>query len=676
MGALILLLLVMTRKIRQDQHDTLDTVRVAKQDLEQNQRELDSLQAEAFRLSTAVAARQSDSALLQQTLNDLNRQISNVQAEISFLESSVSVIPESGEDSPADAVLRSMKEIRLLKVRETTLLRQLTETEKRMLLCQQQLDDLRKSGEDATLILRRKNSELIALRKQTEAAESANRLSSGTKTLLEFSNATGTVRTPIVVDVTDGGFVFLPSGMKISPADMEGFPVRDNPFLSAVLAAHRHRSGDSVVSEPYVLLLVRPSGTVAFYGAQRILVEARIHYGYELLDPERVIVAGQFEEAEKDLIQESVREALRRRENLYARLMAMAQQNSGSPGAAGGGSDSGGTPERRMVVRPDGRVLIDEGSRRRPLDGRFYAGGVAPPRSHFDNRPAGGYRGVDPDRMTVADAERLAEDFARQYASQQSSGRSSEQLPSKSGTGPEETFNDLMRPESVSGGTNADQDFQSADDVIATSRHSAANSERPQSLLSASAPERQAEKLFETPSPSSELTRNAVMPGVPAHGRSGTRNASSMGIPVLDTLPSPGLTDTSRIDPDLLNQIRPANPSSGSLAVPVGITVFLDEHHMTVAQQETVSVDAERLDQTLVVLLNGIRAEVDDVKRRPGEPVMPIVRFVVSPGGEKWRISLAGALKQIGIRSATIYELTPYVITSDEAGRARVDSGE
>ena len=114
-------------------------------------------------------------------------------------------------------------------------------------------------------------------------------------------------------------------------------------------------------------------------------------------------------------------EAFRRRENLYAKLMAIAQQGDGLPG--GDGQLHSGSGQRRMTMRPDGRIVVDEDKGRRPLDGRFYAGGVAPPASLRQNRPVGGYGGLNPDRLSPDDAEKLADEFAEKYARQQAAAR-------------------------------------------------------------------------------------------------------------------------------------------------------------------------------------------------------------------------------------------------------------
>lgn len=170
------------------------------------------------------------------------------------------------------------------------MLARLTTTEQALLAKRDELTRAEDAVKEAELLLFEKQSAIVALREQIQSAEAQAAAVSGVRTLVEFSNSTGTTRTPIVIDVSAGGFEFLPNAIRVTMADMEKFPVRDNPLLSAILAIHQHRSGRSLTAEPYVLLLVRPGGSLPFYGAQRILTEAKIHYGYELLTAERKVV--------------------------------------------------------------------------------------------------------------------------------------------------------------------------------------------------------------------------------------------------------------------------------------------------------------------------------------------------------------------------------------------------
>lgn len=647
MGSLILLLLVMTRKMRQDQYvEQAAIVGSVASEIDE------ALAAQIAALEKQISSAELNLNSLQANAQALRASADESQARITDLESELAQLRKKLEDSDSGTlpVAQTLEESRKLKAEEVALIRQLKDTEKRLLSKQQQLAKAQDASNEASLALKEKHSDLLKLRDQVDEARNNLAKVSGTSTLLEFSNSTGTERTPIVIDVSGRGFEIYPNGIRITQADMEGFPVRDNPLLSAILAIHQHRSENSVTGAPYVLLLVRPDGALPFYGAQRILTESNIHYGYELLEAKELVVSGAPDSTEVPLVKKSIDEALRRRENLYAKLMAIAQQKSGASGPAG--DPANGKGERRLTVRPDGRVLMEESMQQRPLDGRFYAGGVAPPRSYFDKRPAGGFGGRNADQLTAADAEKLADEFAERYAKESESARAlaeNEAVVEKPATAEKPVSVVKESEESL----RSPEERRFAETVFANDG----------SITSS---------LAQKPK-KSVLAKTAKTKSDPMSPQESLLTSSGSG----DDQPGTGIPDLSRIDPDLLKRLNSDKQPSGSEMTPIGITVFVDEHHMTVDQQAAVEITPDTLDDAFASLLTGINAEVEDRKKKPDEPVMPIVKFIVSPGGEKWRIPLAHSLKRTGIRSATVYELTPYMTTTDDTGRAWVsDEGE
>lgn len=679
MGSLILLLLVMTRKMRNDQQEDAKAaaaVVLASEDVSSDcSAEIADLEAQITAAQSSLRSLKSKTDAVRNQVSERQTQISSLKQELTALESRL----QSGAANPESEISQTLQAARALKAKEAALLRQLAESEKLLLEKQQQLARASDDSAEAELRLQEKHSDLLQLRARVETAETKAQTVSGTSTLLEFSNPTGTARTPIVVNVSADGFEILPNGVVITPPEMEGFPVRDNPLLSAVLTTHRQRSKNSVTDEPYVLLLIRPDGSLLFYAAQRILTESSIHYGYELLEPEQTIVAGDNDPSEVPAVKASVSEALRRRENMYAKLMEIAQQQSVVPDGAGGTKAS----ERRLTVRPDGRVAMDEGPARRPIDGRFYAGGVAPPASLLQNRP---YRSSDPGRMSPAEAEKLADEFAERYAKQQTTRPAT---PSPAGFSPlpnsRATGNDSLRSDGER--RFAESLFGNEGSLPAAAASTTTPSGGPATSRQTSAEHSTFAGTTTTqakPVPYEDRGFASSLASKP----SADAPAETSAVPMSPTesllaaggktkgLPSTGAPDLSRVDPDLLKNLTGGRNTSSSLATPVGITVFLDEHHMTVGQQSAAEMNPDRLNEAFVALLTGINTEVNDAKLKPDEPVMPVVKFVVSPGGERWRVPLSKSLKAAGIRSATVYEITPYMMTEDSTGRARVSVEE
>ncbi|MFO0975825.1 MAG: hypothetical protein U0996_05465 [Planctomycetaceae bacterium] len=744
MGSLILLLLVMTRKIRHDQQAELDqSALVSAAELPPDRSaELTQLQAEIQAIRSSIEERNAANVKLRAVLEERQTEVEKQQSELSAVLQKADAAAVSGQ-SPEQLAAS----VATLKEKEAELLRRLSKSEKALLEKRERLAEAEDAWREAELLLHEKLSAVVSLRKQVDEAKRKALAATGTETLLEFSNATGTSRVPIVIDITKNGFEILPNGIRISPADMESFPVRDNPLLSAILAIQKHRSGDSISEEPYVLLLVRPDGCLLFYGAQRILVESKIHYGYELLEADRVLDAGTPDLKEPPIVQVAVSEAFRRRENLYAKLMAIAQQhnpNSSLPGESSPGDGPPRPQDRKLAVRPDGRVVEEEPQTRRRLEGRYYAGGVAPPSTFFENRAAARTKGAPLGRISAEDAERMAEEFAETYARQRALASAAEENSQQpklgspadaSGTatkpasppalvaaGPasgtqgsglrspeERRFSEaifggdgslhgsrLIGPGSSSGLTgrpggyasgntsNADGDSFAENAPSGASPNAAPDSfgsfagsaESGSSTSSTAASPVEPQDWYRSKNgEASQSSQNiGSVPGQSSQNKAGADGGSLLFAG--EGHSSRGNPDLSQIDPELLKRLNSAGAKSSSLSTPVGIVVFLDESYMTVAQQSAVPVTDENLDQVLASLLTGINIEIEDAKRRPKEPMMPVVKFIVSPGGEKWRVPLARYLKSMGIRSATFYELTPYIVNSNTAGYAELSGQE
>lgn len=732
MGSLILLLLVMTRKIREDQRAEQVSPPAVAAPASVSEPVFIDRSTELQQLAKATAALEVSAQGLRQTVTRLQQELAaqrtlvdGRRAELNALRS---VLADKSSATPDDAA--AVKEIEALKARELKLTAELSEAEaelldKRDLLARAE-DELR----ETELRLFEKSSALVALRQRTAQAQAAAEKSTGTETLLEFTNPTGTSRIPIVIDVTRNGYELLPSGLKISAADMEQFPVRDNPLLSSVFAVHRHRSGSSVVAEPYVLLLVRPGGSLPFYGAQRIFQEARIHYGYELVQPETMLLAGPVDPSEGPAVQRALADVFRRRETLYSRLFEIAQEErerleSGQgltrprgDNASGDGADTSATDaddsekaSRRLAVRPDGRVVEDVGPPRRRLEGRFYAGGVAPPSTFFENRASSAVAGNPRGRLNAAQAEQMAEEFAAAHARQRALAEASaaaqmeanaaqpQRQAARQSSAPEpasefvdtgvhgKIAEDLRNPaeqrfaETLFGGDGSMQgsrlvgprsdafggvpDSQPADEIPAVTAADVLASAAPGGSSGNQTDDVLRAPWYQSSQPDPSAAGDSQ--GVPGASATTASDSSRNGL-------GQATTGRPRIDRETLRLLNgPGTRSSSSLKVPVGIVVFLDERHLAVAQQPAVALPADDPLVAEAALLQGINQEIQDARRSPRDDLLPVVRFVVSPGGERWRLRLARSLKQAGIASVTQYELTPYMMPGDATGRAELE---
>ncbi len=681
MGALILLLLVLTRKIRHEQSggDAPAAVAVAPAAMYPDRTlEIAALETERDTVSVDVLR-------LQQQVNELEQSVAQQQTTVAGLRQQFSELAatlQTAEATPDNSSVAGLQnQIAELRSKQVVLRQRLDEQENRLLAKQLQL----KAVTDATAAAKEKlhtvNSSIVALRKQVEDAPQAA-ASAGTKTILEFTNTVGTTRTPIIVEVSKEGYRIQPTGIVIESKDMEGFPVSDTPLMAAILAVHRERAKGSVTSQPYVLLLVRPTGSEAFYPAQGILANEKIHFGYELIAADKAIANGESAPTEVAAADAAMAEAFRRREKIYANLRFIAQ------GVPPQRTEAPTDPSRRgLTIRSDGTVRSDSRVADHRASGRNFAGGVAPPPGFYERRAAAlaaeavarekSRRGSETPEPT---SEGLADQFAEHYAQSAGSGRpeqgGSRSAQMSANRGPQSppqnsmpaTDETAVPTEPVFGSNERTENMLFRNDGQPVVPKSAATASKgSDGELPLTAEEQFAAMMSGTPStaPPSTTPRHFQMPS-----ESGTAASQSQtGEPATDVANNPML-DLSRVDKDLLSRLSSTKKSSKSYATPVGITVFLDEHHMTVEQQSTIPVTQDSLNSALSDLLRNVDTEVTDAKKSPREEVMPIVKFIVSPGGERWRIPLAGSLRHLGIPSASIYELSPHIETTAAPGRA------
>ena len=218
---------------------------------------------------------------------------------------------------------------------------------------------------DAERLVSRRHSALLALRELSVHHRDQVADIGVATTVIEFSNSAGTSRTPIVVDISDRGFEFPATQVRLRRKDMDGFTPIDNPLLSGVQAIHRQRSRDSQTTRPYVLLLVRPSGTLDFYIAQRVFKDTQIHFGYELIGEDQVVTAAPAADGETEAVQTAVLNSLTRRQNYRDAAASLRQRIAGFRGAQRDGpgrTPPGSNKHRRHPHTQDfGKPIQDTG---------------------------------------------------------------------------------------------------------------------------------------------------------------------------------------------------------------------------------------------------------------------------------------------------------------------------
>jgi hypothetical protein len=137
--------------------------------------------------------------------------------------------------------------------------------------------------------------------------------------VVPYEGANGTHRRPLYIECCIDGVFLQPEGIRLGPADFEGPPGPGNPLASALRAAREHiarnpgESGDPNV-QPYPLLLVRPSGVMAYYAARESIQSWGSEFGYQFVDEEWTLNYPPRDAALADAEMRAIDEARRRLE--------------------------------------------------------------------------------------------------------------------------------------------------------------------------------------------------------------------------------------------------------------------------------------------------------------------------------------------------------------------------
>ena len=107
--------------------------------------------------------------------------------------------------------------------------------------------------------------------------------------VVPYAGDKGTHRRPLYIECCIDGVFLQPEGIRLRPSDFEGPPGPGNPLASGLRAAREYladrpdESGDPT-AQPYPLLLVRPSGVMAYYAARESLQSWGSDFGYQFID--------------------------------------------------------------------------------------------------------------------------------------------------------------------------------------------------------------------------------------------------------------------------------------------------------------------------------------------------------------------------------------------------------
>lgn len=146
--------------------------------------------------------------------------------------------------------------------------------------------------------------------------------------IVPYDGALGTTRRPIFIECSAAGIRFQPEGQLLEESDLKGFTESFNPLLSGCRALveywKKHPDAEqSRRADPYVLLIVRPNGSVSYYVARKMLSQLSVDFGYELVENDFPMAYPPVQPEAQRVVQTAIAEALRERGQLLAENVDM-----------------------------------------------------------------------------------------------------------------------------------------------------------------------------------------------------------------------------------------------------------------------------------------------------------------------------------------------------------------
>ncbi|MBI1345542.1 hypothetical protein GC163_04570 [bacterium] len=511
------------------------------------------------------------------------------------------------------------------------------------------------SAEQAKLerVIQQLRQQLKQLAEQQEAASSQY-------AIVPYDGKSGTTRRPILIECTATGLKFLPEDVTLTPADIEGFTPRFNPLLSGAAALTSYwsqqppSSGDAP-AEPYVLLIVRPDGTLAYYIAMKLLSGMKQPHGYELVTDDMSLQLSPIDPNAKAALEAAIEQTLAERQRMVQAMSSGTGLGRGNGGGQGTGNEVGGGS--------------GFGSGRGGRDSSTYNGGGSGGRlGGADAAPKGNSRG----EFALSDIE------------------DSEQVGNRSWEDVDRFEGQEFRKRRESGGSTGGTNSQSAPNGTSQNRSQGSPSasvtgQGSQSPRSDTTSEATAKSSTGRPPTTGQPASNNGQ-WQPRSGSTGGQTAGSSGSSAT------GSPDESEEDYPNFNQSASRRKGQAAKSLPYehlqqrkwgphepGATIGLEK-------PVRVRVEAERMviEQTLAIpvtagasreqLFNQLLSAVDQQSQGWGQPGsgffwVPSLRFEVLPGGNTAYERVVPLVSKCGLSHRTEYSLGQTAAELPEAKR-------
>jgi len=160
-------------------------------------------------------------------------------------------------------------------------------------------------------------------RLQAEKLEQANKFQ-----LVPYAGKSPTQRRPIIIECEANTIRFASEEIPLSARDISGFSPEYNPIRAGTEAlvtyweTQRLTSGpvSSLHPEPYLLFVIRPGGTVSYYVARHMLEGLPVDSGYELVTQSQELVWPASTPEAKSECQTAINEVLQARNRLASKM--------------------------------------------------------------------------------------------------------------------------------------------------------------------------------------------------------------------------------------------------------------------------------------------------------------------------------------------------------------------
>ena len=176
---------------------------------------------------------------------------------------------------------------------------------------------------------RKEEAELELARLQKEAAQKEKSYA-----IVPYRGPDGTFRRPIYIECSNGKIILQPEGVELVPGDFQTLDSPGNPFDTALRVIRQYYIDTDQTargSEPYPLLIVRPSGVEMFSNALQATGNWVKDFGYEIVCEDWNI---QYPEPNGELRRQMLQqlEISRNRLSSYMVAQRMAERQGGGAG--------------------------------------------------------------------------------------------------------------------------------------------------------------------------------------------------------------------------------------------------------------------------------------------------------------------------------------------------------